>query len=100
MTVGGAEAVRSVSIGTASPAVQGLGAYQEVSQLPPQLEAAKDAANQPAIIELSRRILAITPNDSQLWQLLAQTELEIKDFDRLEQTLDAWQKAVERPPAN
>ena len=99
MTVGGAEAVRSRSIGTASPAAQGLGADQEVSQLRAQLEAAKDAANQPAIIELSRRILAITPNDSQLWQLLAQTELEIEDFDRLEQTLDAWQKAVKRPPA-
>ena len=64
-----------------------------------QLQAAEDAADKPAIIELSRRILAITPNDSNVWDTLAQTELETEDLDRLEQTLDAWQKAVRHPPA-
>ena len=64
-----------------------------------QLQAAEDAADKPAIIELSRRILAITPNDSDVWETLAQTELETEDWDRLEQTLDAWQKAVRHPPA-
>jgi len=82
-----------------SPAVPGFGARQEVSQLRTQLEAAKDAADKAAIIELSRRILAITPNDSDVWETLAQTELETEDLDRLEQTLDAWQKAVRHPPA-
>ena len=82
-----------------SPAVEGLGADQEVSQLRAQLEAAKDAANQPAIIELSRRILAITPNDSDAWDTLAQAQLDIEDLDRLEQTLDTWQKTAPRPPA-
>ena len=72
---------------------------QEVSQLRTQLQAAEDAADKPAIIELSRRILAITPNDSNVWDTLAQTELETEDLDRLEQTLDAWQKAVRHPPA-
>jgi tetratricopeptide (TPR) repeat protein len=64
-----------------------------------QLQAAEEAADKPAIIELSRRILAITPNDSNVWDTLAQTELETEDLDRLEQTLDAWQKAVRHPPA-
>jgi tetratricopeptide (TPR) repeat protein len=82
-----------------SPVVTGFGAGQEVSQLRTQLEAAKGAADRPAIIELSRRILAITPQDSNVWETLAQTELETEDWDRLEQTLDAWQKTVRRPPA-
>ena len=81
------------------PVVTGFGAGQEVSQLRTQLEAAKDAADKPAIIELSRRILAITPNDSDVWETLAQTELETEDLDRLEQTLDAWQKAIRHPTA-
>jgi tetratricopeptide (TPR) repeat protein len=82
-----------------SPVVTGFGAGQEVSQLRNQLEAAKGAADKPAIIELSRRILAITPEDSKVWETLAQTELETEDWDRLEQTLDAWKKALPRPPA-
>ena len=64
-----------------------------------ELQAAEDAADKPAIIELTRRILAITPSDSNVWDTLAQTELETEDLDRLEQTLDAWQKAVRNPPA-
>ena len=82
-----------------SPVSTGFGAGPEVSQLRTQLEAAKDAADKPAIIELSRRILAITPNDSNVWDALAQTELETEDWDRLEQTLAAWKKAVPRAPA-
>src|SRR6185437_16849465 len=81
------------------PMVTGFGAGQDVSQLRTQLEAAKDAADKPAIVELSRRILAITPNDSNVWETLAQTELETEDWNRLDQTLDAWQKAIRPPPA-
>jgi tetratricopeptide (TPR) repeat protein len=77
----------------------GFGAGQDVSQLRTQLEAAKDAADKPAIIELSRRILAIAPNDSNVWDTLAQTELETEDWDRLDQTLAAWKKAVPKAPA-
>jgi tetratricopeptide (TPR) repeat protein len=82
-----------------SSVITGFGAGPEVSQLRNQLQAAKDAADKPAVIELSRRILAITPNDSGVWDTLAQTELETEDWDRLEQTLDAWKKAVRQPPA-
>jgi tetratricopeptide (TPR) repeat protein len=82
-----------------SPAATGFGAGQEVSQLRTQLRAAEDAADKPAIIELSRRILAITPNNSDVWETLAETELETEDWDRLEQTLDAWQKAIPHRPA-
>ena len=77
--------------------VEGRAEDQQVAQLRTQLGAAKAAEDKPAIIELSRRILAITPNDPQLWQMLAQTQLETEDLDHLEQTLDAWEKAVKRP---
>ena len=80
--------------------VEGRAEDQQVAQLRTQLEAARAADDKPAIIELSRRILAITPNDPQLWQMLAQTQLETEDLDRLEQTLDAWEKAVKRPASS
>ena len=70
----------------------------DVSQLHAQLSKAEEAEDKAAIIELSRRIVAIAPNDSDAWETLAQTQLEIEDLDRLVQTLDAWQK-VRRPPA-
>lgn len=76
-----------------------LSADKQLSQLRAQLQAAKDAADKPAIIELSQRILALTPTDSNIWETLAQTELETEDLDRLEQTLGGWQKAVRHPPA-
>jgi tetratricopeptide (TPR) repeat protein len=63
-----------------------------------QLSKAAEAGDKAAIIELSRRIVAIAPNDSDAWETLAQTQLGIEDLDRLAQTLDAWQK-VRRPPA-
>ena len=49
--------------------VEGRAEDQQVAQLRTQLEAARAAEDKPAIIELSRRILAITPNDPQLWQM-------------------------------
>jgi len=76
-----------------------LSADQQLAQLRVQLKAAEDAADKAAIIELSRRILAMTPNDSKIWQTLAQTELETNDLDRLEQTFAAWKKAVRHPSA-
>jgi Tfp pilus assembly protein PilF len=76
-----------------------LSADKQLSQFRKQLQAAKDAADKPAIIELSRRILAVTPSDSNIWETLAQAELETEDLDRLEQTLGVWQKAVRHPPA-
>jgi tetratricopeptide (TPR) repeat protein len=65
----------------------------EVRQLRLHLKTAEEAGDKAAIIELSRRIVAIDPKNSDTWDRLAQTQLEIEDFDRLEQTLDAWQKA-------
>jgi hypothetical protein len=64
-----------------------------------QLKTAQDANDKPAIIELSRRIVTIAPNDSDTWDALAQTQLEIEHLDGLERTLDGWQKALRRPPA-
>ncbi len=64
-----------------------------------QLKKAQDAEDKPAIIELSRRVVGIAPNDSGIWDTLAQTQLESEELDGLERTLDQWQKAVRRPPA-
>ena len=74
-------------------------ATEDVSQLHAQLSAAEDADDKPSIIELSRRIVAIAPNDSDAWERLARTQLETEDFDRFAETLDAWEKAVKKPPA-
>ena len=71
----------------------------KLQQLREQLKKAQDAEDKPAIIELSRRIVAIAPNDSGTWDTLAQTQVESDDLDGLERTLDAWQKAVRRPTA-
>ena len=72
----------------------------ELQQLREQLKKAQDAQDKPAIIELSRRIVAIAPsNDPGTWDTLAQTQLESEDLDGLERTLNEWQKASRRPPA-
>jgi tetratricopeptide (TPR) repeat protein len=70
-----------------------------LQQLKTQLKTAQDANDKPAIIELSRRIVAIAPNDSNTWETLAQTQLDNEDLDGLERTLEAWAKLSRRPPA-
>ena len=74
-------------------------AAEDISQLRAQLSAAETADDKPSIIELSRRILATAPNDSDAWESLARTQLEIEDFDRLAQTLDAWERTAKKPAA-
>ena len=82
-------------------AVTSLAAVEapELQQLRTQLKAAQDANDKPAIIELSRRIVDIAPNDAAAWDKLAQTQLETEDLDGLERTLEACQKVFHRPPA-
>jgi tetratricopeptide (TPR) repeat protein len=70
----------------------------ELNQLRDQLKKAQEAEDKPAIIELSQRIVAIVPNDSNTLDTLAQTQLENEELDGLERTLDAWQKAFKKPP--
>jgi len=75
------------------------GASGDLSRLHTVLSKAEKAEDKAAIIELSRRIVAIAPNDSDTWETLLQTQFEAQDFDDAEKSLDAWQKAVKRPPA-
>ena len=79
--------------------VFGAAEAPELQQLRDQLKKAQDAEDKPAIIELSRRVVAIAPNESETWDVLAQTQLESEDLDGLERTLDEWQKVLKRPPA-
>ena len=71
----------------------------ELQQLRDQLKKAQEAEDKPAIIELSQRIVAIAPNDSNTWDTLAQTQLNTGDLDGLERTLNAWQKSFPRSAA-
>ncbi len=74
-------------------------ASSDVSRLHTQLSKAEEAGDKAAIIELSRRIVAIAPNDSGAWKMLLRTQFEVEHFDGAAKALDAWQKAVKRPPA-
>jgi tetratricopeptide (TPR) repeat protein len=71
----------------------------QLQQLRDQLKKAQNAEDKPAIIELSRRIVAIAPKDSGTWNTLAQTQFESEELDDLERTLDAWQKVTKRRTA-
>jgi tetratricopeptide (TPR) repeat protein len=71
----------------------------DLSRLHTELSKAEEASDRAAIIELSRRIVAIAPNETSTWETLVQTQLEAQEFDDAVTSLDAWQKAVKRPPA-
>jgi tetratricopeptide (TPR) repeat protein len=75
------------------------GAPNNLAQLRAQLATAEEAEDKPAIVELSRRIVALTPNDVAAWERIARAQFDLKDFDRCAETLDAWQKAIKQPPA-
>lgn len=63
-----------------------------------QLQAAEEASDNSAIVELSRRIVDADPSDSQTWETLASKQLELDDQDRCATTLDAWQAHVHPRP--
>jgi tetratricopeptide (TPR) repeat protein len=63
-----------------------------------QLEAAEEAKDNPAIVELSRRIVGADPKDSKTWETLARKQLELNDQDRCAATLDSWQTRVQPRP--
>jgi tetratricopeptide (TPR) repeat protein len=63
-----------------------------------QLQAAEDASDSPAIVDLSRRIVDADPKDSQSWEMLATKQLDLGDLKRCAATLDAWQAHVHPRP--
>jgi tetratricopeptide (TPR) repeat protein len=74
-------------------------AEADVSELRKELAAAQDATDNPAIIELSRRIVEANPRDSMAWETLTRAELAVADYARCSATLNAWDKAgPSRPP--
>jgi tetratricopeptide (TPR) repeat protein len=74
-------------------------ASSDLSRLHTELSKAEEAGDKAATIELSRRIVAIAPNEAGTWKTLLQTQLEAQEFDDAVKSLDAWQKAVKQPPA-
>jgi|ERR1700722_2577393 len=83
-------------LGIAVPALDAAGA--DLPVLRKQLQAAEEASDKPAIVELSRRVVEADPNDSQTWETLATKQLELDDLDRCAATLDAWQARVHPRP--
>src|SRR3954452_9489929 len=75
------------------------GAGTDVLELRQQLAVAAEAEDKPAIVELRRRIVEAAPQDTQAWETLARTQLEIDEEDRCAATLDACEKAVRPRPA-
>jgi tetratricopeptide (TPR) repeat protein len=75
------------------------GATGDLSQLRRQVATAEEANDYAAILELSRRIVAIAPKENSAWERIARAQVELKDFERCAQTLDAWEKAVKPAPA-
>jgi len=63
-----------------------------------QLRAAEKTKDNPAMVELCRRILEIYPKDSAIWEILARKQLELNDADRCAASLDAWQASVRPVP--
>ena len=43
--------------------------------------------------------MAIAPKESSAWERIARAEIELKDFERCTQTINAWEKAVKPAPA-
>ncbi len=65
-----------------------------------QLAIAEDAKDSDAIIELSRRIVAVDPHDNDMWAELVRAQILTKDYDRGLASLAAWEKvAKSRTPA-
>jgi tetratricopeptide (TPR) repeat protein len=64
-----------------------------------QLASAQEAEDNPAIVEIGRRIVALAPNNTDIWESIARAQFDLKDFDRCAETLDAWQKAMRQGPA-
>jgi tetratricopeptide (TPR) repeat protein len=69
-------------------------AAADTSQLRNGLDAAEKAEDQPAIIELARRLVDANPHESAAWEKLSRALFAQKDYTRCNATIDAWEKAV------
>jgi tetratricopeptide (TPR) repeat protein len=74
-------------------------AGSDLARLHRELAAAEERDDKEAIVEIARRIVTATPNDDAVWDKLAANQLALKDFDRLEETLNAWGKVRKTPAA-
>ena len=74
------------------------GTGAEIPELRKQLAAAQEATDNPAIIEVSRRLLEAAPRDQKVWETLVRAQLDVADYNRCAATLDVWEKgAAPRP---
>jgi tetratricopeptide (TPR) repeat protein len=64
-----------------------------------QLQAAQDAADPDAVIELTRRILAADPKDTASWTTLVETRIKVEEYDRALASLKAWERVAKPRPA-
>jgi tetratricopeptide (TPR) repeat protein len=79
--------------GTISPAGASLPRWRQ------ELKIASVEADSDAIIELTRRILAADPRDTDSWAALVQARIKTEDYGRALESLAAWQKIAKPKPA-
>ena len=64
-----------------------------------QLEVAGQEKDPDAVIELTRRILAADPHDTNAWIQLVLARIKTEDYDRALASLKAWEKVAKPRPA-
>lgn len=64
-----------------------------------QLGMAETDKDPDATIELTRRILAADPQDTDAWTALVQAQIKTEDYDRALGSLKAWEKIAQPRPA-
>lgn len=85
------------------------GASTDISVLREQLAAAQEEKDNPAIIELSRKLVDAVPQDSSVWETLARAQLAAakeappaladSSYQRCAETLAAWEKKIAPRPS-
>jgi tetratricopeptide (TPR) repeat protein len=85
------------------------GASTDISVLREQLAAAQEEKDNPAIIELSRKLVDAVPQDSRVWETLARAQLAAakeappaladSSYQRCVETLAAWEKKIVPRPS-
>jgi len=64
-----------------------------------QLKLAQAGADSNAVIELTRRIVAADPHDTDAWNTLVESQIKIEDYDRAFVSLQNWQNVTKPEPA-
>jgi tetratricopeptide (TPR) repeat protein len=71
----------------------------DVTALRSQLDEAVAAEDKPAIIELSRRIIATEATNQNAWEHLLRAQIDLGDLDRADSSLEEWTRSANKAPS-